>query len=276
MTLNNYSHHSCSRSTFLLALAISITSLCAYGHAQAPRSTSTAKTDTTPVYDVVSIKPTKAGDGNFGIRTGDDSVTATNVSLKFLVSITYGIKQDLISGITGPVDSARFDMIAKIVDSDPAAMKKLSDKQRLAMVLPVLAERFQLKAHTETKILPVYELLVIPGGPKFKQSSANAQKNGYWSVNNNQGTMTAHDYSMAALASLLTDVAHRTVIDKTGLTGNYEISLKWSQDVGSDSTTDLGPSIFTALQEQLGLKLKPSKGPVETLVVDHVAMPSEN
>lgn len=81
---------------------------------------------------------------------------------------------------------------------------------------------------------------------------------------------------MTSLASILTDIAQRTVIDKTELTGKYEISLKWTQYDGTNPTTDTGPSIFTALQEQLGLKLKPAKGPVQTLVVDHIAMPSEN
>lgn len=284
MTIDNCSHHSRSRKLLLLSLAISLAALCPCSHAQAPQDTPAtqpaSQADSTaaklPTYDVVSIKPNKTGDGNYGIRTGDDSLTATNVSLKFLASMTYDIKPELISGISGPIDSARFDVIAKIVDSDPAAMKKLSDKQRLAMVLPVLMERFQLKAYTEIKTLPVYELVVIQDGPKFKQSSNDTQENGLWNVNNNQGTITAHDYSMTSLASLLTDVAHRTVIDKTGLTGKYDLTLKWSQDVGSDSTTDTGPSIFTALQEQLGLKLKPAKGPVKTLVVDHVAMPSEN
>lgn len=280
MTIADCRHHPCSRKLLLPALAISFATLCGYGHAQAPQNASTAQPDTTaaklPVYDVVSIKQNKSGDGNYGIRTGDDSLTATNVSLKFLVSITYDIKPELISGITGPIDSTRFDVIAKIVDFDPAVMKKLSDKQRLAMMLPILAERFQWKAHTEIKILPVYELTVIADGPKFKQSSDNSQEGGYWNVSNNQGTITAHGYSMTALAKLLTDIVHRTVIDKTGLTGKYELSLKWSQDVGADPTTDTGPSIFTALPEQLGLKLKPAKGPVETLVVDHVAMPSAN
>ena len=284
MTIDACIHHPSSRKLLRLALAMSIAALCANGHAQAPQSTPAtqpaSQADSTtaklPTYDVVSIKPNKTGDGNYGIRTGDDSLTATNVSLKFLASMTYGIKPDMISGISGRIDSARFDVIAKIVDSDPAAMKKVSDEQRLAMVLPILMERFQLKAHTEIKILPVYELTVIQDGPKFKQSSDSSQQGGLWNVSGNQGKVTGHNFSMTGLAKLLTDVVHRTVIDKTGLTGNYELELKWSQDVGSDSNTGTGPSIFTALQEQLGLKLKPAKGPVETLVVDHAAMPSAN
>ena len=88
--------------------------------------------------------------------------------------------------------------------------------------------------------------------------------------------LTAHDIPMASLASTLEGQVHRTVIDKTGLTGSYDFTLKWSPDDGSTAQTDAAPYIFTALQEQLGLKLQPAKGPVETLIVDHAEMPSEN
>jgi uncharacterized protein (TIGR03435 family) len=117
-------------------------------------------------------------------------------------------------------------------------------------------------------------MIVTKDGPKFKQSPPPGKPYPTWGSGN--GRFNANDLSMTDMASVLTDLAHRTVIDKTGLTGKYDLTLKWSEDVGSNSTTDTGPSIFTALQEQLGLKLKPAKGPVETLVVDHAAMPSEN
>ncbi len=266
------------RNLLLLAFAISIATLCACGHAQAPQNAATAQTDTTaaklPVYDIVSIKQNKSGNGNYYFRTGDDSFTATNVPLKFLVEMAYDIDQELLPGVSGPIDSVRFDVIAKMIEPDSDVIKKLSNRQRQSMLLPFLEERFQLKAHTETKILPVFEMALTKDGPRFKQSPAPSKPNPTWSSGN--GRFTAHDLSMTYLASVLTDVVQRTVIDKTGLTGKYEISLKWSQDDGTDPPADSGPSIFTALQEQLGLKLKPAKGPVETLVVDHVAMPSEN
>ncbi len=281
MTINNYRHHlrglHGSRRLLLLALAISFAALCGYSHAQAPQNAPAAQADTTtsklPVYDVVSIKQNKTGDGSFGWGGTADSYTGTNLSIKSLLQAAYDIKPDLISGVSGPIDSARFDVIAKIVDPDPAVMKKLTNKQRQAMLLPFLIERFQLKAHTEIKMLSVYELNVIQGGPKLKQSSDSSKQG--WGINQ-RGVLKANYLSITTLASLLTDIVHRTVIDKTGLTGNYDLVLKWSQDVGPDATTDTGPSIFTALPEQLGLKLKTAKGPVETLVVDHIAMPSEN
>jgi uncharacterized protein (TIGR03435 family) len=236
-----------------------------------------------PAYDVVSIKSNHSGSGSRGTSTNNDSYTATNISLKNLLEDAYGIKEDLISGISGPIDSARFDIQAKVVDADPRA-KKLTGKQRRAMLLPFLDERFHLKAHTETRTLPVYELIVLEDGPKFKQSADDSKQNGGTSQNNTE--LTAHGVSMASFASTLTNSVHRTVIDQTALAGLYDLALKWSPDDGSNQgasnrdgstvLTDSGPSISTAVQEQLGLKLKPAKGPVETLVVDHVEMPSAN
>ena len=133
-----------------------------------------------------------------------------------------------------------------------------------------------MKAHTETKILPVFELVVIKDGPKFKQSEDDKKGSGTSIHGDHNGSeLAAHDISMTDLASSLTNQVHRTVIDKTGLAGKYDLGMKWT---GDDSATqsDVGPSIFTALQEQLGLKLQSAKGPVETLVVDSVEMPSEN
>ncbi len=238
-----------------------------------------------PAYDVVSIKPNKSGSGGWGINSNDSDYAATNVSIKTLLENAYDIKENLISGVSGPISSARFDVHAKIVDPDLQALKKLTNQQRRSMLLPFLEERFHLKAHIEMKTLSVFELTVTNDGPKFKPS-VDSEHGGGTSVqnDNNKAKLTAHAVSMVSFASTLTNQAHRTVIDKTGLTGLYDLALQWSpQDAptqsspdGSSLQTDSGPSIFTALQEQLGLKLKPSKGPVETLVVDHVEMPSPN
>jgi uncharacterized protein (TIGR03435 family) len=278
MTVNRSRSNQDRRALLLLALAISIAVPRIGNYAYAAQNAPTTQADSAPaklpVYDVVSIKPSKPGDVGYGFRTVNDSFTATNVPLKYLVSRAYDIKPELISGISGPIDSARFDVTAKMVDPDPNIVKKLSNKQRQLMLLPFLEERFQLKAHTEIRILPVFEMTVTKDGPKFKQTPDSPKPSPGWGTGN--GTFNAKDISMTTTASVLTDLVHRTVINKTGLTGNYDLTLKWSEDVGTNSTTDTGPSIFTALQEELGLKLKPAKGPVETLVVDHIAMPSEN
>jgi uncharacterized protein (TIGR03435 family) len=266
-----------SRKLLLLTLAISIAISSASGQVNAAQTAATSKSETAtklPAYDVFSIKPNKSGTRSLSIDADLDNYSATNISLKDLMQNAFDIKKDLISGVPAPIDSARFDIQAKIVEFDPDALKKLTDKQRGAMLLPLLAERFQLKTHTEIKTLPVYELVVTHGGPKFTQSANDTKGGTSISIRNRE--LTAHNLPMATLAKTLSDQVHRTVIDKTGLTGSYDVTLKWSPEDGPSAETDTAPSIFTALQEQLGLKLHPAKGPVETLVVDHAEMPSEN
>lgn len=261
----------------IFAISISTARPHAFAQATPPAATSTAAPP--PAYDIITIKPNKTASGDVDIDSEDDHFTATNVSLKNLLEDVYNIKQDLISGIPGPVDSARFDIQAKISDPDPDALKKMTPEQERLKLLPLLTERFQLKTHTETKILPVYELVVIPGGPKFKPSSDQTKTgDGSTSIQGSRtrGKLTAHDIPMSSLAKSLAGQVHRTVIDRTSLTGNFDLALQWSNDESTEAGAESDPTIFTAVQEQLGLKLQSAKGPVQTLVVDHTAMPSEN
>jgi uncharacterized protein (TIGR03435 family) len=224
-----------------------------------------------PVFDVVSIKVDQSGSSEWGINTNKNRYAATNVPLKILLQDAYGVKEDLISGVPGPIESARFTIEAKTVDADTDSLRKINNEQRRAMVRAFLVERFQLKAHTEIKTLPVYELIVLKDGPKFKQSAAG--KDGSVS-HRDYGELTVNNSSMKLFASSLASLVHRTVIDKTGLAGNYDFGLYSPDDISAPQADS--PSLFTALQEQLGLKLQSAKGPVETLVVDSVEMPSEN
>jgi uncharacterized protein (TIGR03435 family) len=229
-------------------------------------------------YDVMSIKLNNTASGSSGMDTDDGHFSAHNVSLKVLLSQAYDIKQDLISGISGPVESARFDIEAKVVEPDTAALKKMTREQRRVMLLPLLIDRFQLKTHIEIKQLPVYELVVAKGGAKCKLSADQNNANGDMNIDGSRTTvkLSAQDVSLASFAKSLSSRVDRTVIDKTGLAGNYNIDLQWSNEDNPDSGADPLPSIFTAIQEQLGLRLQPAHGPVETLVVDHAAMPTEN
>lgn len=265
------------RRPLLLALAMSIAMPSALGQSKLlPSAASTAAK--LPAYDVVSIKPNKSGSGSLDVDENVDTYNAKNITVKGILEGAYGIRRDLISGVPGPIESAHFDVMAKIVDPDAAAVRKLTGRQRGSMLLPILAERFQLKAHTETRILPVFELIVVQGGPKFKHSADQKSNDTGTSIQgSDRGVqLTAHGISMVSLASSLEGQVHRPVIDKTDLAGNYDVAMKWSSDTVPSSEANAGPSIYTALQEQLGLKLKATKGPVETLVVDHVEMPSEN
>ena len=125
--------------------------------------------------------------------------------------------------------------------------------------------------------MPVYDLVVGKGGPKVKLSQEEL-KDSNWNINGQDTSvvLTSKGASMSDLAAALTDEVHRQVIDKTGLTGHADITLKWSDEVAAQQGGPNVVSIFTAVEEQLGLKLEPSKGPVDTLVVDHAEMPSAN
>jgi uncharacterized protein (TIGR03435 family) len=293
------------RLLLFVAGSMAVAAPCVFGQASiAPGGA--AQPDVTadvkvPTFDVVSVKPNKSDSGMVRIMANPDGYSASNVSLKTLVQSAYGIREDLVSGAPSWADSARFDIDAKVAGSDVDALKKLSPEQRRLILQPLLADRFKLKAHTETKQLPVYELVLAKGGSKLKEAAAgDTYANGIKGPDGvgrggmmrmGRGQLTAQGVPITSLTNTLSQQLHRTVIDKTGLTGKYDIELNWTPDQGSDpmfkgadgaqqrpdSAPDAsGPSIFTALQEQLGLKLQSAKGPVETLVIDHVEMPSEN
>jgi uncharacterized protein (TIGR03435 family) len=188
-----------------------------------------------------------------------------------------------VLGGPGWLNSAKFDIEAKADESVDAEMQKLdSDAGRLQkqkMLQALLAERFALKTHVETRELPIYALVVAKNGPKLEKSKANGT-----SINWRTGQITVQgsDSTVGLLAEQLTKVLDRVVVDKTGIQGRFAISLNWTPDDGaaansSGSLADTsGPSVFTAIQEQLGLKLVSQKGPVQVLVIDHVEMPTEN
>ena len=233
---------------------------------------------TLPPYDVASIKVNNSGDGNFSLSfsNSEGKLTASNVPAQTLIEYAYDVKADQVFGLSGPVKDAHFDIEAKILSKQGADVSKLSDQQLQAMTIPLLAERFHLKAHVEQKSLPIYELVVTRGGPKVKLSTEAAPTSS-WNVNGDgvNTTLTAKTASMPDLAQALSDVVHRQVVDKTGLAGRTDITLKWTSDDAADQGVPV-LSIFTALEEQLGLKLVPAKGPVDTIVIDHIEMPTQN
>jgi bla regulator protein BlaR1 len=236
-----------------------------------------------PAYDVVSIVRNKAGDpSEMGIESHEAIFTATNADLTNLLINAFDIKPDLIFGLPPWARSTRWNLQAKITDPDLPALKKLTKDQRRSMLAQVLADRFHLKTHTETKQLPVYNLVVTPHGPKF-MPSAKQDADDMRGMSSSDSEVTLEAYPISALAYTLSSILHRTVIDNTGLTAHYDLHLTWAPErfaaVGQDdsrNSTDPGPSIFSAIQDQLGLKLIPAKGAVPTLVIDHVDLPTPN
>jgi len=237
-------------------------------------------------FDSASIKPNTSGSGGFSMGTSHGRLTATNVSVQTLVEKAFLLKEFQVSGGPGWLATERYDIVAKI---DAGT---ISDDDLWLSLQPLLADRFHLKFHRELKQLPVYSLVVAKNGPKLKTHVAAVEGKDEptmrVSIGSGKGKIEATKTSLARLADTLGNHLDRTVIDNTGLRGEYDFKLEWAQEhpgeeSGPSMLTSLqeglglaGPSIFTAVQEQLGLKLESAKGPVETIVINAVTKASAN
>jgi uncharacterized protein (TIGR03435 family) len=244
-----------------------------------------------PRFDVISVKPDKNPNAISRARVDADGLAAENVTVHMLLLESYQLNEDQLLGEPSWAKTDRFDVEAKVAGPDVARLAKLSTRDRRSMFRQVLAEQFHLTTHTETKQLPVYVVTVAKGGPKFKQHMPDPahpeRENGSGWFSWGRGKLVAQGPTMAYFLFALSLELRHTFVDKTGLTGNYDFSLNWTPDDLAASSQgnrdgvqsgadDSGPSIFTAIQEQLGLKLESTKGPVQVMVVDNVTRPTEN
>jgi uncharacterized protein (TIGR03435 family) len=239
-----------------------------------------------PEFDVVSIKPFKRGSGPHWLGLTPDGISIQGMPLKSLLQAAFGVEEDRILGAPSWVRTDEFDVVAKVVGPDVPAWKKQTFSQRGLMLRPILEDRFQLKFHYETKVLPFYVLTIAKGGSKMKEfvPPGDAATNGLRLMG--RGHLKAQGISAEGLIRELSRQLSRTVADETGLTGKYDFTLLWEPDDVSPiamGTNDNaappdsgGASLFTALQEQLGLKLESQKGPVSVIVIDHIEQPSPN
>jgi bla regulator protein BlaR1 len=251
-------------------------------HVIAQQHSSTSGEAATPraSYDIATIKPNKTLSNSIDINTNDATFVAHNASMKMLLQMAYNIRQDLIFGLSNPAESAHYDISAKVLDVDPEILKNLSREERRQMLVRLLQDRFKVQTHIEIKTLPVFDMVVLKDGIKFKPFTPTSSDDPGGDMNthgsNNNVSMIGRGVPMSDWADAIGDQIGRTVIDKTELHGKYDLDLKWLRDDAPQGTDDAAPTIYTALQEQMGLKLVASKGPVKTLVVDHIEMPSEN
>jgi uncharacterized protein (TIGR03435 family) len=252
---------------------------CAAGAAGQPTPAARNPVVIAPSYDVVSIRPHKDnGNGSRYWHPTEDGYEAVNVEPVQLILEAYNIKFfDQLLGLPRWAGEEQFDIEAKIDEDSLPAYQKLSDRERREKAAPMLRsmleDRFQLKVHHESRILPVYELVVAKGGFKLKQSQASQNLYGMLT---DKGRIKIRAGSIADRFIVgLTGASGRIVVDKTGLTGYYDIDLNWTTDEDLAAGVS-GPSLFTALEEQLGLKLVPAKAPVDVIVIDHMAHPSAN
>ena len=273
--------------TLLTALVLVTLAPAVRAQTQAPSATSIHP----PSFDVISVKPNKTSIGSHGLIITEfttDGFRGTNVPVHSLLLQAYGLHEGEIIGEPPWASSEVFDIEAKVAGPDVASFSKLDSDQRQAMLQQVLAERFKLATHRETRELPVYALTVAKGGPKLKESAidpsvpASARRGG--GVRMSMGMISANECTIPYFLSMLSRQLGRTILDRTGLTGNYDFTLRWNPDNGvtassnppEGSQADALPSIFTAVQEQLGLKLESTKAPASVLVVDHLERPSQN
>jgi uncharacterized protein (TIGR03435 family) len=264
-----------------------------------------------PAFEVATVKPSKAGDNRIAIMAQPGGrFRVTNATLKMVMAVAYRVRDFQISGGPGWTGTDRWDIEGKAEEGsiqlntiplEPTVVSPL-----MLMVQSLLEDRFQLKMHRESKDLPVYELLVAKGGSKMKLAADQSpmrppergsppppmpQKGGTvprGMTNMGPGRIEANGTPIAFFIQGLAQQLGRPVIDKTGLQGFYDIKLQWTPELGEGLAKPggveppppppdpSGPSIFTAIQEQLGLRLESVKGPVDVLVIDSVQRPTEN
>lgn len=231
-------------------------------------------------FEVASLKPGAPG-GRLGTiypASGRRRYVGSNVSLKLMISVGYHVNSDQISGGPPWISSALFDLNAEA--EKPSRIEDLH-----AMLRNLIAERFKLRMHSETKTRPVYVLSVDKSGIKMMPSDPATAGDPLISQPS-AGTLTAHNTPMDYFGWLLSLFLDRPILNQTGLDGIYDFRLSWTpalsaslpdshsfSDTGDDNTA---PGIFEALRQQLGLRLHAQNGPVEILVIDHAEKPDPN
>jgi uncharacterized protein (TIGR03435 family) len=244
-----------------------------------------------PQFEVASVRPNNSGEANSSIRIQPGGrLTATNQTLRNLIRNAFNLQPDQMIGGPDWMDSDRYDIVAKIADADLDAKGLAPGPEFMLRVQWVLEERFKMATHWETRDLPVYALVVATEGklgPKLKAHTGDCDRArgggppppGSPPMNcGTRSNMTpaaakviGSGISMVGFARNLAGETGRNVVDKTGLAGSYDLELEFTPDQSADN---VGPSLFTAIQEQLGLKLDSQRAPIEVLVIDKLEKPT--
>ena len=234
-------------------------------------------------FDAASVKPSNPNSTNGTVVsvTPGGRLHVVNATLKDLIEAAYDVRSFQIEGGPKWANATKYD-----VDATPgtrpqsAAFPPQNWTNVRFEVQALLKDRFQLQLHREARVAPIYSLAIAKGG--IRSSVLSATQSPQKGITASQGTMLGEAASMTQLAYKLSRLFERPVVNNTGLEGNYDFKLQWTPDPppsapdGQPVDTSVGPSIFSALQEQLGLRLEATKGPVDVLIIDHVDQPSEN
>ena len=241
-----------------------------------PQATEAAPEKAPLTYEIVSIKPNKDPSGGGGIRRLPDGQAWTNMALSRFIFDAYGIIMDRqVVGLPDWANWENYDIIAKVDAKTAERWEKLADKERWEEEQPrmrsILADRCRLQTHQATKELPVYDLVIAKGGLKIKQAPREETPMERMGL----GQITVRAMAIDTIANVFPNAVGRIIVDKTGLgEKKFDFELKWTEERGLPD--DEASSLMTAFEEQLGVKLVPSKAPVKVLMIDHLERPSPN
>ena len=234
-------------------------------HAQAPLQ-----------FEVATVKPAApSADGHTHINYPDGGAfSASNITLAALMQWAYDMPKNRILDAPPWFDATRFDLLAKADAETDKTLRNLPGKEsgeaKRRMVQAMLAERFGMKLHEETRTLPAYDLEVAKGGTKL-QPTHDAGK----SIGTGRTHFNGSGLTVALIAQQLSEISGRVVMDKTNLPDRYDLKLEWTPDDAPPSENS-APSFFTAVQEQLGLRLVPAKESARVIVIDQIEQASAN
>jgi uncharacterized protein (TIGR03435 family) len=217
-------------------------------------------------FDVASIKANPEGpQGAFSLSTSPGNrFRARNMTVWNLIRQAYGVRELQMAGGPEWIKTEGFDIEAKIETA-------VSQEQLREMLQTLLAERFRLKIRREPRSSPAYALVVAKGGPKLQPAADLTGRN-----KTMLGKLVVQKMSMGELASILEFDLDRPVVDRTGIAGNFAFQLEWTRERERTAADPMQPSLFAALQEQLGLKLEATRCQIDMLVIESVERPSEN
>jgi uncharacterized protein (TIGR03435 family) len=232
-----------------------------------------------PEWDVISVKqPDLQKCQGSGMRYTPDGINVICAPLLFLIQQAYGIMEHsrVIGAPEWVIGGSIWNIDAKLSGDDAATYGKLGREDRNRMLQALLVDRFHLRVHIEQREIQIYDLVIAKGGPKLKEATSEdvASKGGMWTPGS--GKIQAVGAQLTSLPWILTNEVERPVVDKTGLAGKYDFTLDYVSTARAATDETGGPSIFTALEEQLGLRLQSAKGPMDVLVIDSVEQPGTN
>ena len=230
--------------------------------------------DATPAFEVAAIRPSNPNDpraaNGWSFESEGHRLQCRQATLLDIISVTYGIQPRQIVGGPEWLNKDRYD-ITGVPDvpgiPSPAQMREMYKK--------LLAERFHLALHRDTREMSIYAVTIAKGGPLLKSAGADEPVNTGNSGDQTQRTVRFTNMSMQEFARNMTLYEDRPVVDRTALPGRYDFTLKWTYSVSGEEQPDAPPSLVTAIREQLGLQLNALKGPAEVVVIDHLEKPHE-